>query len=171
MTTQMPVGFSWQTYSKILDVGCGTGALCQVLSEKGLQVTGVEPSDGMLKVAQKKLMEKGVRLDQGDALEGLCYEDQAFDLVITSYVAHGMKAPERSRLYLEMARMTTSSILLFDYSEKRSRLTDIVEFLEGGDYFHFIQVAKEELESHFSQVLVQEAGPRSAWYWCMKESV
>lgn len=166
MTAEMPVGFRWEDYPKVLDVGCGTGALCQVLAEKGLQVTGVEPSRGMLEVARKKLAKEQVSLDLGDALEGLPYEERSFDLVVASFVAHGLKAPERNALYREMARVKASSVLLFDYNAKRSRLTDVVEYLEGGDYFHFIQVAQKEMAAHFSQVVVQDAGPRSAWYWC-----
>lgn len=35
-------------YITILDVGCGTGALCSVLSSKGLLVTGIDPAVNML---------------------------------------------------------------------------------------------------------------------------
>jgi len=35
-------------FKTILDVGCGTGALCSVLNEKGLKVTGIDPAEKMI---------------------------------------------------------------------------------------------------------------------------
>jgi 2-polyprenyl-3-methyl-5-hydroxy-6-metoxy-1,4-benzoquinol methylase len=37
-------------YQSIIDVGCGTGALCQVLARQGLTVTGVDAADKMIQI-------------------------------------------------------------------------------------------------------------------------
>jgi 2-polyprenyl-3-methyl-5-hydroxy-6-metoxy-1,4-benzoquinol methylase len=37
----------------ILDLGCGTGSLCNAYAELGHRVTGVDPAQSMLNVAQK----------------------------------------------------------------------------------------------------------------------
>ncbi len=39
---------------RLLDVGCGTGTVAQLLSEKGFSVTGIDSSDSMLRIARKK---------------------------------------------------------------------------------------------------------------------
>jgi SAM-dependent methyltransferase len=38
----------------VLDLGCGTGALCCALAERGHRVTGVDPAAAMLAVARRK---------------------------------------------------------------------------------------------------------------------
>ncbi len=39
---------------KILDLGCGTGLLCDAYAAEGHNVTGVDPSSAMLEVARRK---------------------------------------------------------------------------------------------------------------------
>lgn len=39
---------------KILDLGCGTGLICDAFAAKGHDVTGVDPSPAMLEVARRK---------------------------------------------------------------------------------------------------------------------
>lgn len=38
---------------KALDLGCGTGVLCRVLKERGIQTTGVDLSQGMIAIARE----------------------------------------------------------------------------------------------------------------------
>ena len=40
-------------HKRILDLGCGTGALCYVLQDLGIEVVGVDTSSGMLKQAKE----------------------------------------------------------------------------------------------------------------------
>ncbi|NLV75745.1 MAG: class I SAM-dependent methyltransferase [Tissierellia bacterium] len=42
-------------YKRVLDLGCGTGALLYVLQDLGIYVVGVDSSLGMLKQAIRKL--------------------------------------------------------------------------------------------------------------------
>lgn len=152
----------------IVDIGCGTGALCTVLSEYGMDVTGLEPSEAMLEIALKKAG-PGIRFVRGDVLDGLPFRDKSFDVAITSYVAHGLMAKERLILYNEMKRVARHTAVLYDYNEHRSLITDIVEWLEGGDYFSFIRVIKEELTHQFGNLKVINTGKRSALYICKIE--
>ena len=39
---------------RVLDIGCGTGSVTLRLADRGHQVTGVDPADGMLQVARMK---------------------------------------------------------------------------------------------------------------------
>lgn len=163
--------FDLHDYPSVVDIGCGTGALCQVLQQYCPQVTGLDPAEAMLAIAIKKAGKKqpnrpGIRFIRGDVLEGLPFPDKSFDLAISSYVAHGFLPQQRRRLYEEMSRVARQAAVLFDYNEQRSWATDIVEWLEGGDYFNFITAVRDELLTQFGDLRVIETGPRAALYIC-----
>lgn len=163
--------FDPYNYESVLDIGCGTGALCKVLQGYNLQVTGIDPAEAMIKVAMKKTgtIEKNkhpIKFICGDVLKGLAFEDKLFDFSITSYVAHGLILEEREILFKEMKRVSKQTIVIFDYNEQRSLLTDIVESLEGGDYFNFISSIRNELKKEFGNLEVINTGKRSALYIC-----
>lgn len=158
--------FDLTVHTSILDVGCGTGALCSVLHEKGLTATGVDPAEKMLNIARKHKENNAITFVQGSVLQKLPFADQSFDLSIASYVAHGMQKNEREKMYAEMSRVTRKNVIIYDYNQKRALMTSIVEWLEGGDYFRFIKEAEQELNAHFSSVRVVQVGPRAAWYIC-----
>lgn len=155
-------------YESILDVGCGTGALCKLLFDKGLGVTGVDPSKGMLTQANKRLKNSDIKLIKIISGEKLPFFDNSFDIVISSYVAHGLNPKDRIKLYEEMKRVSKKYVILHDYNGKRGLLTTIIEWLERGDYFNFIKVAKDELDSVFLDVEVIDVDTRAAWYICKK---
>lgn len=52
---------------RVLDVGCGTGSFALVLADRGVEVTGVDPSGGSLGVARAKPGSERVRWICGDA--------------------------------------------------------------------------------------------------------
>jgi ubiquinone/menaquinone biosynthesis C-methylase UbiE len=77
---------------RVLDVGCGTGALAAALAEKALaRVWGVEPSEGMRAVARERVP-RGVGLKAGSA-EALPFRDAWFDRVVMSLVIHLVDRP------------------------------------------------------------------------------
>lgn len=153
-------------YNSILDIGCGTGALCGILYNKGIDTTGVDSSSGMLNQARKILKGKDIKLIHINPEENLPFEDKSFDIVITSYVAHGLKEDERKDLYMEMNRLAKEVVIIHDYNQSRAILTTIIEWLENGDYFNFIKVAKNEMKEYFKEVNVVNVSTRAAWYIC-----
>jgi len=48
----------------------------------------------------------------------------------------------------------------------RSPVTNIAEFAEGGDYFHFIRVVKDELRDYFGNLEIVPTEKRSCCYIC-----
>lgn len=68
---------------KMLDVGCGTGFLLNIAKKNGFQVTGIDPSVGMLEKAKQKygFSNREVIVSSADNLP---FEDQSFDLIIAS---------------------------------------------------------------------------------------
>ncbi|MCK5164696.1 MAG: class I SAM-dependent methyltransferase [Desulfobacula sp.] len=65
---------------RIIDIGCGTGISLEPLLDKGLNLTGIDPSLYMLDLASKKFGSR-VDLHRGVA-EDLPFEDNAFDCAI-----------------------------------------------------------------------------------------
>lgn len=153
-------------YKSVIDVGCGTGALCSVLNQRGFTVTGVDAEPGMLSIGARKPENQGIEFVQASATGRMPFEDKSFDVAIATYVAHGLKAPERRLLYAEMDRIARQLVIIADYNENRSTLTDIVEWLEGGDYFNFIKQVKGELREVFGEVRTIDVDVRATWYVC-----
>ncbi len=64
----------------ILDIGCGTGLLCNAYAEQGHMVVGADPSSTMLGVARSQQNGSRVKWVEGYAQNFEC--DQVFDLAI-----------------------------------------------------------------------------------------
>lgn len=159
---QLP--FALEKGARVLDVGCGTGAMASMLHEFGYSVQGVDQSERMLEVARRR--NPKLNFQQADLLGGLPFGEAAFQYSVASYVAHGLQAHKRLRMYEEMKRVTERTVLIFDYNDKRAVLTSFVEWLEGGDYFGFIRQAAQEMRTQFREVQVIELGGRAALYVC-----
>jgi len=86
---------------RVLDVGCGTGALAAALADRaGAKVWGVEPSAEMREVARARLPRTvGVRAGTAEALP---FRDGWFDAVVFSLVVHLI---DRPRAFVEAARV------------------------------------------------------------------
>ena len=151
-------------YENLIDIGCGTGALCNVFYEQGLSVTGIDPAKGMIETAKKKSINKEIEFIEANVLTGLPFADKSFDVSISSFVAHGLSKNERQIMYDEMKRITKHLIIIYDYNEHRGLITDMAEWLEGGDYFSFIKTIKNELKEKFKDVTIINANIRSALY-------
>ena len=70
-------------WSRILDIGCGTGQQLSVLQAAGIQAFGVDASPAMLAVAKRHLSTPLTR-----ASLPLPFPDASFDAAILSLVAH-----------------------------------------------------------------------------------
>lgn len=86
---------------RVLDVGCGTGALAAALAERAAaRVWGVEPSEEMLAEARARAT-RGVSLKRGRA-EQLPFRDGWFERVTMSLVVHLV---ERTAAFAEARRV------------------------------------------------------------------
>ncbi|MFJ2851202.1 MULTISPECIES: class I SAM-dependent methyltransferase [Streptomyces] len=72
---------------RILDAGCGAGALFAALRERGAMVNGFDSSAGMLGLARQRLGD-GADLQVADLGSPLPYPDDTFDDVVASLVLH-----------------------------------------------------------------------------------
>ncbi|MFD6222101.1 class I SAM-dependent methyltransferase [Nocardia asteroides] len=75
---------------RILDAGCGSGALFAELRDRGAMVTGIDASAGMLEIARRRL---GTNADLriADLANPLPFPDGAFDDVVASLVLHYLR--------------------------------------------------------------------------------
>lgn len=152
--------------SSILDIGCGTGSMASALRDSGYQITGVDASLGMLRQAKILVNPDTASCVLSDVNGGLPFFAQSFDVCLASYVAHGLTPPRRLALYEEMRRLAKKIVIIHDYTNKRSLVTDIAEWAEGGDYFNFIKVVQSELRDFFGNLQVIPVEPRAALYIC-----
>ncbi len=156
----------FRSYRSVVDVGCGTGALASVLHSEGFLVTGVDVEPTMLHVGASKPENQAICFRQESVLEGLRLPDKSHEIALASFVAHGLPPNERRIMYAEMNRIASEYVILHDYNQKRSWFVDIIERLEGGDYFGFIENVHQELTQFFGSVQIVPMGVRSHWYVC-----
>jgi SAM-dependent methyltransferase len=74
-----------QPGQRFLDIGCGTGNYTIALHGRGLDFTGIEPSDEMLDIARQRF--PGLPWMKGVA-EALPFGDAAFDGILASLTLH-----------------------------------------------------------------------------------
>jgi SAM-dependent methyltransferase len=101
-----------------LDVGCGTGVLAERLALAGYEMTGVDPSEGMLEVLRART--HGVPAVPGSGTD-LPFPDDSFDLTLTVAVMHHIAEPAGVRATLsEMVRVTRpgGSVLVWDHNPR-----------------------------------------------------
>lgn len=87
----VPAGCSW------LDVGCGTGALSELILAQATpaKVHGLDPSAGFVEYARSRITDARVRFAVADARDtGL--EDAAFDAVVSGLVINFVPQPENA---------------------------------------------------------------------------
>lgn len=85
---------------RVLDVGCGTGRLTEILAVRGAKVWGVDASPEMLEVARAK-RPRGAGLRLGEA-EELPFRDGWFDRAAYALVVHLI---DRPRAFAEAYRV------------------------------------------------------------------
>jgi SAM-dependent methyltransferase len=101
-----------------LDVGCGTGALAERLAGAGYEVTGLDPSQGMLDVLSERA--PAVRAVLGSGME-LPFENETFAVVLTVAALHHIADPDAVRRTLaEMVRVTRPGgrVLVWDHNPR-----------------------------------------------------
>ena len=82
-------------YESLLDVGCGTGFLIDLLTkQRPARYCGADLSDEMIRVAKKKQIE-GAEFAVGSA-DKLPYPDETFDVVTCSQSFHHYPYPEQA---------------------------------------------------------------------------
>ena len=103
-----PPGGEW------LDVGCGTGALCEVILQAASPrlVTGIDPSDGFVEFARHKVTDRRATFQVADAQE-LPFPDGSFDATVAGLVINFIS--DQAKAVAEMRRVTRPGGIVAGY--------------------------------------------------------
>ena len=136
ITSELLLSYLRNTQTKILDAGCGTGLVGEILNKNSFQnLIGVDFSQEMLNIAKQKNVYQS--LDLVDLTKKLDYEDNVFDAVICAGTfTCGHVGPEALR---EMVRIT-----------------------KQGGYICFT-VRKQEWEASPYMQIIKDLGDSQAW--------
>lgn len=122
------------TNSKVLDLGCGDGALLHYLAEKrGVTGYGIEKDDENWLAS----MTQGINVIQMNLEEGLeGFEDQSFDTVILSQTLQAMFNTEA--IVKEMLRVGKEVIVTFpNFGYWRNRLQNLRGIMPVSDHLPY----------------------------------
>jgi len=122
------------TKGKILNIGTGPGSLAIEFAKKipGVEVIGLDLSDVVLMLAkenvQKTDVSSRVSFERGDA-ENIPFEDDTFDLVISSNTLHLVKKP--IKMFDEIQRVLKPKGRFFMSDFRRSLLGIFTEHIRA----------------------------------------
>jgi len=93
------------TGAKALDFGCGTGRSTRFLRKLGFNVTGVDVSEDMLRIAHDLDPSGDYRFVPGDNFGEL--EAAAFDLVLSAFTFDNIPGTAKIRIFCDLAKLLT----------------------------------------------------------------
>lgn len=145
---------------KILDVGCGTGALIAEIKKQfsATDVTGIDPDPDILALAAKKLANADLRANLIEtSADSLPFPAASFDLAVSTLVFHHLPAETKKKAISEARRVLkpTGRLLLVDFGKPASFTARILLFL--GSFIDGRENMRENLEGRIP-TLLSEAG-------------
>ena len=115
---------------RCLDIACGTGDVCELLSLKypDADVVGVDISEPMLTIARARMSGPSVTFREGDMCR-MDFPDGSFDIVTGGYALRN--APDLKQALAEIRRVLKpgGSAAFLDFSKPPSRVFQCLEFL------------------------------------------
>ena len=135
-------GAQAQKCSRVLDVACGTGEQAITLANAGIDVTGIDLSPAMLRVARDK-SPQAIAYILGSA-EALPFGSGSFDCATISLALHEMAFETSMGTTREMLRVLQpgGKLIAFDYAAPKNwksafalALLGLVERIAGKEHF------------------------------------
>lgn len=125
---------------EVLDAGCGSGPLMEVLRSKGAAVAGFDLSPAMVELARERLGE-GADVRVADLGAPLPYPDDRFDLVVASLSLHYVEdwasaLAELRRVLRPGGRLTVSIIhpMVYAIVHPKADYFALTQYSEDYDY-------------------------------------
>jgi ubiquinone/menaquinone biosynthesis C-methylase UbiE len=95
------------TGKKALDFGCGTGRSTRLLRKLGFNVTGVDVSEDMLRIARAMDPPGDYRLVPEDNLQQFAVG--TFDLVLSAFTFDNIPGAMKARIFCDLEKLLTSN--------------------------------------------------------------
>lgn len=134
----------------VLDLACGTGRIIPKLLEKKADITGIDVSAEMLKIAQKKFPK--AKFLQGN-MEQLPFTENSFDLVIAAFAIVHLKSLDK--VFGEVYRVLKDNgiFVLTNINQKKApKLKMGRESIVIGSYYHIPKHVLKALEENLFQI-------------------
>lgn len=96
--------------TKALDFGCGTGRSTRLLRKLGFQVTGIDISEDMLRVARSTDPSGDYRVVPGDDLTA--FSAGIFDLVLSAFTFDNIPGAAKTRIFRDLGKLLTPAGVL-----------------------------------------------------------
>jgi len=152
----------------VLDVGTGTGSWVAALKKTTkAKAIGVDMSEKMLVQAVKNYPEIEFIHQDGEDLGR--FESSSFDVVTASFVLHGMKIKERTKVLAEMKRVASKYVIIQDFHGKIESMILFLEILERSDYKFFIKNFESEMKQMFKEFFLIKIQNRTLYIGIKKE--
>ena len=123
-----------QAGEHVLDVGCGTGTLTQLFTQRetNLHIMGLDADPVQLKLARKKLAasDSKITLQQGYAQQ-LPLDSQTFDIVVSSLFFHHLTTHQKREALAEILRVLKPGgrLSIADWGKPSSRIQRLLFFI------------------------------------------
>ncbi len=149
---------------KILDIGVGTGNLSKRFIETGYNnIIGLDQSREMLNVAKDKFPNLKLRL--GEFLK-IPFENDVFDVIVSTYAFHHLNDEEKSVAILEMLRVLKENgkvvigDLMFESVEAKKEIykslsDEAISEIED-EYYSNIELLKREFSKYSKKITVHK---------------
>ncbi len=153
---------------RLLDVGCGTGSLLPVISERfpSAELVGLDLCIEMLSVARGKL--DGHTALVAARAENLPFPDCHFDIVVSCSTLHYIRYPEESLLELQRVLKPGGKLIITDWCDDYITCRMLDRFLNIFNRAHFKTYGTNECirllsDAGFGEVCVERYKISRMW--------
>ena len=136
-----------QKGSKILDLGCGTGALLKILEDRfpSSELTGIDLTEEMLAVAKQKLSDN-VELLLGSATN-LPFDSKSFDWILMSNVIGHLSDKKAALKEVHRVLKNPGKIVITDWTRDFQTMNLVHFYTKLINYSQYRSLRTTELES------------------------
>lgn len=151
--------FSEKKIQKILDLATGTGDLAILLANKfeHAYITGLDPSDKMLKIAEQKIknnfFEKRIKTIQGYS-QNIPFQNETFDIVTIAFGIRNFQYIHHSIQEIYRILKPSGILAILEFSKPSNYWIKKIYYF----YFHFVKkIGNFISKNHFAYSYLKES--------------